>query len=417
MSKKRGQAANKAVIHDFFGNRNPGKFSLKPPSGFEFFNSLRLVDVDRFAGVTVALLESVFWQVSGKRVSSLTIGAETLYSGSNPGQLPVEAGSEEVEQWLIVASYALDTRDEHVRATVQALFELGCTLESEQNEPLFMFMRAVEALNFNPSLSAEAEENIAHQADAAGYQGTAVSELFPYYERFVAFQVSKNSKLAGCSIFWYSYMVAAHWRGSVARHVNAQALFFISKIYEENLQHFPIDNARLAIAAPHFKHTFIDLYRCIEGLYSLPRCMLVKEELRLPQKATLLAKTLRDKLAWRRTEKDSLELLLLAAEPEKLDMNSVDSCLLEQLHPLPPNGPLPQLPVGTHREARPATLDDWRAYAAKKIASRIYAVRNQFVHQLDDLDKEEVKEGTEAPFIALLAQICAVLYSKYAAEF
>lgn len=417
MSKKLGQAANKAVIGDFFGDRAPSKFSLQPPSGFEFFNSLRLVDIDRFSGVSVALLDSVFWQLPGKRVASLTVGQECFYSGSNTGPLPVGVTSSEVDQWLVVASYFLDDRDEHVKAIVQALEELGCIRVSEQDEPLFMFMRACDALTFNPNLSVDAEENIAHQADASDYQGTPVLDVLRYYERFIAFRVNKDSKLVGHSVFWYSYMVAANWRGSVARHVNDEALSFLARIYEENLWHFPIDNARLAIVASHFKHTFVDLYRCIEGLYALPRCMLIKAELNLPQKATLLAKTLREKLAWRRTEKDSLELLLLAAEPEKLDPDAVNSCLLDPLYPIPTDGPLPELAKGTSVEGRPRTIEEWRAYAAKKLASRIYSVRNQFVHQLDDVDQEEVKEGSEAAFVALLAQICSILYSRYAAEF
>jgi hypothetical protein len=417
MSKKLGQAAARAVVKDFFGDRERGGFTLKPPLNFELFNSLRALSLDTFAGVTVALVDSVFWQQAGKRVSSVQVGDKWFYSGSHSGDFPVGVVSDEVEQWLVIASYFLNENDEHVKKSIQELAKFGCAMEAECHDQIFMFLRARDALAFNTSLVADAEQNVAHQAEEEGYESTPLTDVLPFYERFIVLRVGKDSPLFGRSVFWYSYLIAANWRGVAARHVNDAALSYLSAAYEANLWHFPIDNARLAIVASHFKHTFIDLYRCVEWLYDLPRCMLVKAELNLQQKATLLAKTLREKLAWRRTERDSLEQLLLAVEPEKLDPELVNACLLSPLHPLPPDGPLPQISPGETTANQPKTIEEWRQYAAKALAARIYAVRNQFVHQLDAADQEEISEGTEPAIVALLAQICSILYLKYAPEF
>lgn len=417
MSKKLGQAAIKGVVRDFFVDSDPGGFKLSPPENFDLFNSFRTLDQDTFAGVNVFLFESVLWKQDDRDVTSIKIGDEKFYSGSHDGPLPEGISLGTKSQYLIVASYSLNKSDPHITNIRRELTDRGCELQDQLDELVFMFLRGSEALAFNTTLAKAAEENISHQAEESNYQSTDVKELLPYYEKFIVFNVNQNSALAGKSVFWFSYIIAAHWKGAAARHVTATALYQISTVYDNNLWHFPIDNARLAIVATHFKHTYIDLYRCIEWLYVLPRCMMVKAELNLQQKASKLAKTLSEKLAWRRTEKDSLELLLLASGLDNLDSKLVNDCLLSELQPIPPHGPMLQKPGVQTGENQIPTLDDWRKYAAKALASRLYAVRNQFVHQLDVDDEQEVRKGSEAAFVTLLSELIAILYLKYAAEF
>ena len=137
---------------------------------------------------------------------------------------------------------------------------------------------------------------------------------------------------------------------------------------------------------------------------------MVKRDLALTMKATELARTFREKLAWRRAEQDSLRLLVLDCGVETLDLSVVERCMLD---------PLPHRPVeGTRTEVgQPDSEEKWRDLAATALAKRIYAVRNQIVHQLDELDEQEVKKEQESVLIDILSQLCISLYTKYAAEF
>lgn len=190
----------------------------------------------------------------------------------------------------------------------------------------------------------------------------------------------------------------------------AEAIQHIEEIYNEHLWHFPIDNARVAMTAAHFKHAFIDLYRCLEWLYSLPRCLRLKTDLGLTMKGVELARVFREKLAWRRAEQDSLKLLLIDAGPENLDITEVNKCLLSALTPFP-------VPDQEVVDGAPETPQKWAEAAATALSKRIYSIRNQYVHQLDSLDHQEISREAEPALINVLAQLCAILYKKYSAEF
>lgn len=407
MSKNLGKAAAHGIAYDIYGASPHQGFTLLPPEDFGFFNSLRVVDVDTFSGVSVVLLKSVFWSDGSEVTSCVQADGATHYSGSHSGPLPSGFTTHSEKFWLAVISQQLATLGaEHSLA----LGAQGCTQNFEYQEHCFMCLRAHELVSFNETLRLRSTEEISYQPVATEYMGTAVSDLYPFYEPFALYEVGADSPLVGRSVFWYSYLVASTWKTLPNNHVDPQVLQILRQVYDANLWHFPIDNARIAITASHFKHTFVDLYRCLEWLYSIPRARMVKQDLALPTKATELARVFREKLAWRRAEQDSLRLLVLDCEVETLDLNVVGRCMLDSLPPRPVAGAAPQ-------DGQPETEEKWRESIATALAKRIYAVRNQIVHQLDELDEQEVKKEQEPALINVLASLSIKLYTKYAAEF
>lgn len=407
MSKNLGKVAAQAIAQDIYGASLHKGFKLSRPADFEFFNSLRLVDVDTFSGVAVALVKSVLWNEGSTATSRVQVDGAIHYSGTHNGPLPAGITLQSETFWLAVISHQLTSLGTAHSSAVEAQ---GCAENGKWQEHFFMFLRAHGLVSFNEALRLRATEDVSYQPEEIEYLATAVSDLYLFYEPFVLYEVSANSPLVGRTVFWYSYLVASNWKTLPNGHVSVSALRNLQQVYDGNLWHFPIDNARIAIAASHFKHTFVDLYRCLEWLYSIPRALMVKRDLALTMKATELARTFREKLAWRRAEQDSLRLLVLDCGVETLDLSVVERCMLD---------PLPHRPVeGTRTEVgQPDSEEKWRDLAATALAKRIYAVRNQIVHQLDELDEQEVKKEQESVLIDILSQLCISLYTKYAAEF
>jgi len=407
MSKYLGKIAAQAISHDIYGANSPTGFELSSPADFEFFNSLRVVDIDTFSGINVVLVKSVFWKDGAKVTSRVKVGGDVHYSGVHNGPLPAGITLESETYWLAVISHQLAS---HGSAHSLAMQAQGCDANVKWQEQFFMFLRAYEFISFNEALRLRATEEISFQPEASEYSGTVVSDLYAFYEPFALYEVGSNSPLVGRTVFWYSYLVASNWKTLPNSHVCREALQTLQQVYDANLWHFPIDNARIAITASHFKHTFVDLYRCLEWLYSIPRALMVKQNLALTTKATELARTFREKLAWRRAEQDSLRLLVLDCGVEALDLSLVQRCLIEPLPSRPAKG-------AAVEDGQPDTEQKWCDLVATVLAKRIYAVRNQIVHQLDELDEQEVKKEQESVFIEILARLCIVLYTKYAAEF
>lgn len=81
--------------------------------------------------------------------------------------------------------------------------------------------------------------------------------------------------------------------------------------------------------------------------------------------------------------------------------------------------PVPPKPVAGQAPdpGQPDTEEKWCDSVATALAKRIYAVRNQFVHQLDEREQQRVEKQSEPALIEVLARLCIVLYTKYAVEF
>jgi hypothetical protein len=408
VSKNLGKTAGRCIAHDIYGVNPHPDFQLRPPENFDFFNSLRLIEIDAFSGVTVALVKSVHWTDGTTSVSSIKVDGTVFYTGTFDGPLPPGFTLDSETYWIVVASRQLTS---HGAAHASALTTLGCTINADFQEQFFMFMRAHELVSFDESQRLKFVEEVSYQPEASGYTATPVPDLYPFYEPLAVYEVTPNSPLAGRSVFWFSYVIAANWKALPGAHLRSAALQDIARIYDANLWHFPIDNARIAITAAHFKHTFVDLYRCLEWLFSIPRAVLVKNELGLSTKATELARTFRDKLAWRRAEQDSLRLLILDAGIHNLDANALQACMQELLPPKPAIG------QALFQPGQPDTEEKWIDFVATSLAKRIYAVRNQFVHQIDEREQQRVDKQAEPALIEVLARLCIVLYTKYSVEF
>jgi hypothetical protein len=404
MSKRLAIKGVAALTDDLFGTTKTA-FKLIPPESFAFFNSLRLGETDSFAGVTVILADSRFWRTEHGLVSELGEGQDVIYAGTFSGEEAPEGVSEGlVDRWIIVASRELGSRPGTYR---EALGGQGCTYvhDKEAVASMFVFLRANNLLSFDESLREDATHGIASAPEDTHYVGTSVEELSRFYERFDMFKMGEASSLNAQSIFWISYLVAAGWSDVKPAYWNADARAYLQRIYDEALWHFPIDNARTAIASSHFKHCFVELYRCLEWLYALPQARAVKRKLGLTEKATVLAREFRAELGWRRRERESLALLLRDAQVFEYPLFQLNKCLLAVLAPRPGHGDSDE------------QHEKWTTAVVGIVADRLYAIRNQFVHQLEEADVQIIERESEPFLIELLCWLCATLYEVYAIEF
>ncbi|MBJ9750860.1 hypothetical protein [Burkholderia cepacia] len=417
MSKRIASAAVAAFCGDLFGSGHKN-FRLPPPKSFDFFNSLRLHSSDAFSGVTVARLDSAFWLTDKGRVSQLKIEDQILYSGSEPkdGPLPAGVREREVTRYIVVISRELRSR--HV-SYPDRLQKLGCIenplQENDLRNSVFMYLRAQGLLSFDERKREEVRRELISPDDGA-YDGTSIDVFEKYYEQVEVYAIGGNSVLNddARSIFWFSFLVAAFGGGAIYSHLTDDALGQITTLYDEAHWHFTIDNARTAVVSSHFKHCFIEFYRCLEWLYSLPWAISVKQNLQLTHPATKLARTFGKELGWRRKEKDSLIYLLRDAEIHLYPSDQLNKCLLSSAdaEPVAANGEVTG--PGSEFDNK---HKEWKAVLATKVATRLYQIRNQFVHQFDQEDIEPIFPQAEPELIHLLCWLCVKLYRTYAPEF
>jgi hypothetical protein len=369
--------------------------------------------------VSVVRLDSIYWITDIGRTSHLKDENEQpVYSGSVPenAAMPTGAQDREVTRYIVVISRDLRSRPASYPERLEKLDCLDFSLEDDEiRHSIFMFLRAHALLSFDERRREESRRNLI-SPDDEGYKETPLDEFEKYYEHFEVYAIAKNAALDDDqrSVFWSSYVVAAFGGVGTISYLTDEALEQIMALYDEAHWHFTIDNARTAVASSHFKHCFIEFYRCLEWLYSLPRAISVKRELGLTEPATKLARTFSKELGWRRTEKDSLTLLLRDAEIHSYPSLQLAKCLLTAPEPEPVANVGEATGAGTEFEKRQSK---WRSDLRNAVASRLYQIRNQFVHQLEQDNVEEISKESEPQLIHLLCWLCVRLYREYSPEF
>ena len=418
MSKRLALTAATALAKDLFGGPKKN-FRLPRPVSFEFFNSLYLHSSDAFSGVSVVRLDSIYWITNTGRTSNLNDeNGQPVYSGSAPksAAMPIGAQDREVTRYIVVVSRELRSRPASYPERLEKLDCLEISLQDDgMRQSFFMFLRSQGLLSFDERRREEARRELISPDDQK-YEETPFDQIEKYYEEFEVYAIAKNAALDDDQrpVFWASYIVAAFGGVGAISYLKDDALEQIMALYDEAHWHFTIDNARTAVASTHFKHCFIEFYRCLEWLYSLPRAISVKLELGLTEPATKLARTFSKELGWRRTEKDSLTLLLRDAEIHLYPSLQLAECLLTTPEPQPiPNAGEPT-GAGTEFDKK---YIKWKSELRNAVASRLYQIRNQFVHQLEQDNVEEISKESEPQLIHLLCWLCVKLYREYSAEF
>ncbi|TDA46210.1 hypothetical protein [Burkholderia pyrrocinia] len=418
MSKRIAKSAVTGFGKDLFGAAQTD-FRLPAPGSFDFFNSLCLHSSDAFSGVTVARVDSIFWLTDTGRISELKVdGQQPVYAGSLPKGAPMPAGvrDRDITRYIVVISRELRSRPVSYPARLD---RLGCIEDPLQDNELrnsvFMFLRAHDLISFDERRKEEARRELISPDDGA-YVETSIDEFEKYYEQFEVYAIGKDSVLNddARSIFWFSYIVAAFGGGATYPYLTDAALEQITILYDEAHWHFTIDNARTAVASSHFKHCFIEFYRCLEWLYSLPRAIAVKRELQLTHPATSLARAFSKELGWRRKERDSLILLLKDAEIHLYSNAQLAKCMLSPVEAEPVAAAGEATGVGTEFNNK---HNAWKADLGTKVAARLYQIRNQFVHQFEQDEIEQISREAEPELIHLLCWLCVKLYRTYAPEF
>lgn len=164
-----------------------------------------------------------------------------------------------------------------------------------------------------------------------------------------------------------------------------RALNLLSNINPENLY--------FSLTSTHWKHAFLDLYKCLEAVFYLPWTSVLRDSLKSELTALALAKECRRSLIWREREKVSIARLF-----EMLSDPICKPAAIEGIAPF---------------------QDLFGNDANKgKYGERIYKIRNQLVHQEDYEDPTPIEIPKECwqPICLYLSSVLKELYTSKAPD-
>lgn len=278
--------------------------------------------------------------------------------------------------------------------TVFGYLESSGIFEQEINAGLFLFLVKDADLQRIASVSL-LEENIFFDQYDGEYQGHDFSDLLEFVEDFTVFKIDANSAFKGRDSIEASYFICAQFEKFIRLPIQALVKDYLAVLQEQSA--VLKENVFLSLTATHYKHAFLELYRCIEVLYILPRSIMLKAKLAYTNPAYELARHCSNELGWRRREEDSLARIFKDIDEAVIAASGIQ---------------------GASFAIAEWAFDgtDTQKKSHEALAAKIYRIRNQLVHQLFPDDEIAIADSDWIILIRFTLDVIRDAYRIYRSD-
>lgn len=255
------------------------------------------------------------------------------------------------------------------------------------------------------------EQYILSQHEDDGYVGHSLEDVVECFESLVLFKIEENSVLNDIQPFnvaciVYSFLIDVinlPLDGILPQYRNA---------LQSHTKRFS-DNILLSMTATHWKHCFLEIYRCLEGIFPLPRARDLHQSILggiAPAEGSQLtgnglnscvslidlASSCHDILGWKSNERDALRLLFkLAGRAAITNSMLLDISFISV--------------AGSEQPLEEKQLID--------ISEKIYKVRNQLVHQFRPDQEIPISKEDWPKLIQFMLEFWESCFSEFGSAF
>lgn len=222
-----------------------------------------------------------------------------------------------------------------------------------------------------------------------GYEGHELDDVAPLFPQLTVYRASEDrAYLEIDERVLGSILVRAYVDGPIA--MDSETLVTLTRVFEDDSDLIPFRNLVQGFLSISWENLFVEIYRCIEQLYALPRIEALKAELTYPSAARELAKILEDRLAWRPKEADAFKALIMMC----------DEAIVSRLF-----GGLESTAKESHLER------------CADAVSELYGLRNRIVHYRPVHDRIAKSDESWNVIIRGMLDVAAQLYNTKAASY
>ncbi|WP_131064141.1 hypothetical protein [Raoultella planticola] len=259
----------------------------------------------------------------------------------------------------------------------------------EVTESFFVFLCPLLKLNVKEDISPQTVSNdLLFQQDDPLYDGHSIEELISYFEPLTIFRLDNFSTNLNNSFMSCTYFLMSSCDMLITLPLAEETISKLRSIFVKDVK-IPKDNVFLSLTSSHLKHCFLELYRCIEWLYVIPRARRLKGAIAYQKPAFELAVHCIDELSWRRKEEDSLSKIIsdILYVYESVCINLTGCALFKDV-----------------------SLD------SGSIAKHLYSFRNQFVHQFEYRKEKDFLSEDLVEAVDFIADLIIHAYDLYDAD-
>lgn len=262
-----------------------------------------------------------------------------------------------------------------------------------------MYIPAILSLEIDPiATGSEIKEAIELQYKGCpdGYGGHELQEISQLFPDIKIFEADKNYNLSDDIIRALGALICCADEDWPVR-LDAGTLEKIKTIFEGGSDHIPYHNVLQGLVAISWTNLYLEIYRCIEHLYFVPRIKKLKEALSLGGRIQDISRHIEKTLTWRPKEQEALRSLI-----KECDENVIVSIIKSF-----------GKSVNENPEEDPEKESNRRASIDSKAAELIYDLRNDIVHfrPINEIVRKDHKDWNN--IISSMCEITVNLYGKY----
>lgn len=222
--------------------------------------------------------------------------------------------------------------------------------------------------------------SIFYKHQEADYIGHSYTELIEYFEPFSIFEIEKQSSLYELSAELIGLFLITFQKNLRYLNFDIETIKRYRNIILSCNRNFSMENILLSLTSFHPKHSFLELYRCVEGIFHLPRAVALKQALNLTKTGNEIALLCYSHLGWKRNEGDSLKKLF-GSISDLTVFNSLDN--------------VPRFEPSINK----IKTEGINETSVANLCEAIYTIRNQFVHQFD---KNRIQDIADSDIMQLI---------------
>ncbi|MDG3085475.1 hypothetical protein P7F88_04910 [Vibrio hannami] len=227
--------------------------------------------------------------------------------------------------------------------------------------------------------------NLLYQQEEEEYAGHNLLEVFEYFETFSLCRIDNSHILYDISFDSLTYLITMQFEELIPLPLDQTLSQYAEVFAKKELR--PIANIFLSLTSTHWKHAFLELYRCFEGLFVIPSALCLKQSIDYEGKAIELADKCIDSLDWRRKEEISLRKLLQECMKSELFNTKLDET---------------------------SFFGDLESKSPEKVANKLYKLRNINVHQAKETS--DLQDNDWVQLLSLMLVGIEHLYESYSED-
>lgn len=218
------------------------------------------------------------------------------------------------------------------------------------------------------------------------YNGHGLDQILPIFPEIKFFELDKN----------YNYLTyldrtigtyCAKSLSSTGMSISPPVCIKFSNLFEDGADEIPFFVLLRGMMSESHQILFLDLYRCIEQLYSVPKVSALTKALSLPDPIREISRILEETISWRPKEDEALAALFL-----EVDKNTCD---------------LIRICFGDCEK-----LDEPRR-SAERAAKKVYKLRNASVHFRPAMQGKDIFDVDWNTLIDAMLSVVTALYGAH----